>query len=610
MNKAIHSAVVKQQVEELLSRMTIEQKIGQMTQADRMTCSPAEAKAYHLGSILSGAGSCPGENTPADWVKMNDEYWLQSMQQDEQHLGIPIIYGLDAVHGNNNVSGATVFPHNIGLGAADDEELISRIADITAKEILATGVDWAFSPNLAVARDYHWGRTYESFAEEPELVSRYAGKIVKGLQKELGDNSVVACVKHWVGDGGTTHGIDQGNTSLSWEKLRDIHILPYFSAIESGALSVMVSFSSWNGDKCHAHNYLLTEVLKKQMSFNGILLSDMQGIDYLADDFYLAVAQGVNAGIDMFMVPENWKQFIEYLRSHVELGTVGEDRIDDAVRRILRVKFAFGLFDKPRPSERPWSNHQSFGSEEHRQVAREAVAKSLVLLKNQDKILPISKQSKVFVTGKNAHNTGNQCGGFTITWQGTSENDIEGATSVWQAIQQVAPAAKYSIDPEDASIEKHDLAVVVIGENSYAEGWGDIRDGDNVILEAGSMINGQVKVLEACGNTLELASLYPEDLQTIAKVKESGLPVVVILISGRPLLVNYEMELADAFIAAWLPGSEAQGITDVLFGDVDFSGKLSFSWPRQTHPTVNIGDRYYNPLFPHGFGLTYKDNND
>lgn len=607
MNKAIHSAVVKQRVEELLSKMTIEQKIGQMTQADRMTCSPEEAKAYHLGSILSGAGSCPTGNTPADWVKMNDEYWAYSMLQDEQSLGIPIIYGLDAVHGNNNVNGATIFPHNIGLGAADDEELIKRIADITAKEVLATGVDWAFSPNLAVARDYHWGRTYESFAEEPELVSRYAGKIVSGLQKELGDDSVVACVKHWVGDGGTTHGIDQGNTNLSWEKLRDIHILPYLSAIHSGALSVMVSFSSWNGDKCHAHKYLLTEVLKKQMSFNGILLSDMQGIDYLADDFYLAVGQGVNAGIDMFMVPENWKHFIEHLRSHVELGTVGEDRINDAVRRILRVKLAFGMFDKPRPSQRIWSNHKSFGSKEHRDVAREAVAKSLVLLKNQDQILPLSKDVRIFVTGKNADNTGNQCGGFTMTWQGTSENDIEGATSVWQAIQQVSSSATYSINPEDANTEDHDLAVVVIGENSYAEGWGDIRDGDNVILEAGSQVNGQMKVLEACGNTLELANLYPEDLETITKVKNTGLPVVVILISGRPLLVNYEIELSDAFVAAWLPGSEAQGITDVLFGDVDFSGKLSFSWPKQSHPTVNIGDRYYNPLFPHGFGLRYQD---
>lgn len=607
MNKALHRLDFKRQVEALLAKMTIEQKIGQMTQADRMTCSPAEAKAYHLGSILSGAGSSPGENTPNDWVEMSDDYWSHSMFQDENHLGIPIIYGLDAIHGNNNVSGATIFPHNIGLGAADDADLVKRIAEITAKEVLATGVDWAFSPNLAIARDYHWGRTYESFAEEPSLVGRYAGNIVTGLQKELGDDSVVACAKHWVGDGGTTHGIDQGNTNLSWDKLRDIHIAPYFSAIQSGALSIMVSFSSWNGDKCHAHHYLLTDVLKKQMSFNGILISDMQGIDYLADDFYLAVAQGVNAGIDMFMVPENWKRFIQDLRRHVELGTVSEERIDDAVRRILTVKLAFGLFNKPRPKDRVWSNHYSFGSEQHRLVAREAVQKSLVLLKNENQLLPLSKSANIFVTGKNADSTGNQCGGFTITWQGTSENNIEGATSVWQAIQKVAPNSIFSTNPSEACSETHDVAVVVIGENSYAEGWGDIRDDDNIIREAGSQMNGQIKVLEACGNSLELSKLYPEDLEAIKTVKATGLPVVVILISGRPLLVNHEIEIADAFVAAWLPGSEALGITDVIFGDKDFSGKLSFSWPKQTHPTINIGDRYYNPLFPHGFGLSYAD---
>lgn len=609
MNKVLQNKSIQLKIDELLKQMTLEQKIGQMTQADRMTCSPEQAQKYHLGSILSSAGSCPDDNSPKGWVEMNDAYWEASSNQDSQHIGIPIIYGLDAIHGNNNVKGATIFPHNIGLGAANDPKLIKQIAEVTSKEVLATGVDWAFAPNLAVARDYHWGRSYESYAEDPKLVTLYAKKMIETLQGKLNQDNILACAKHWVGDGGTQYGVDQGDTILGWEELQAIHIQPYKAAIKAGVLSVMVSFSSWNGDKCHAHKFLLVDILKQKLGFDGIVISDMQGIDYLEDDFYLAVAQGVNAGIDMFMVPRNWQVFIENLRSHIELGTVSISRIDDAVRRILSVKYAFGLFEKPRPTLRKWSNHCSFGCDEHRQVARKAVRKSLVLLANHNNILPLNKNARILVAGKNAHNLGHQCGGFTVNWQGVSGNEeIVGGTSIWQGIKKTAPASQLSINGDglDATPKLHDIAVVVIGETPYAEGMGDIRGDDKIITEAGSQINGQVKVLRASGDSLELNKLYPEDLQTIKNITRNGVPVIAILVSGRPLLIEPELDASDAFIAAWLPGSEGHGISDVLFGDYNFTGKLSFSWPTLSQPKVNVGDKHYKPLFPYGFGLNYS----
>lgn len=592
-----------------MSRMTLDQKIGQMTQCERMECTPEEVKQYHLGSVLSGGGSAPGENRPADWVDMNDAYWAASMEEDEDHLAIPLIYGIDAIHGNNNVLGATVFPHNIGLGATNDPDLLKRIAQITAKEILATGVEWTFAPTLAVARDNHWGRTYESYSEDPEIVSSYAGGFVQGLQGDLGEDSVVGCVKHWVGDGGTTNGIDQGETTLSCSDLEKIHISPYYPALEAGVLTVMVSFNSWNGDKCHGHKTLVTEVLKNQLKFDGFVISDWDGIDYLNEDYFQAVSQGVNAGIDMFMVPENWKTFIQYLRNHVELGSVPMSRIDDAVRRILSVKFAYGLFEKPRPAERKWSKHESFGSADHRAVAREAVQKSLVLLKNEANLLPLNKDSRILVAGKNADNRGHQCGGFTVAWQGTDGNDfIEGGTSIWEGIKEISPKAILSADASLAKTnpQDFDVAIVVIGERPYAEGMGDIRQGDDIIIEAGSQIKGTMKVLEPYGSSLELAQLHPEDLKTIKTITKQGIPAVVVLVSGRTLLINKELEEATAFVAAWLPGSESQGVADVLFGDVDFQGKLSFTWPKQAQPTINKGDNNYDPLFPYGYGLNYS----
>jgi beta-glucosidase len=602
-------AELEKNVEDLLGRMTLAQKIGQMVQTERMAIEPDEVKAFHIGSILSGGGSCPGDNQVSDWVDMNDAYWMASMEADEEHLAIPILYGVDAIHGHNNVSGATIFPHNIGLGAARDPQLLKSIAQVTAKEILATGVDWTFAPTLAVARNNQWGRTYESYSEDPEIVFSYSGAFVDGLQADLGNDAVVACVKHWVGDGGTTEGIDQGDTRISESELERLHIKPYYPAIDNGVLTVMASFNSWNGDKCHGHKYLLSYVLKERMGFTGFIISDWDGIDYLSESYFEAVAHGTNAGIDMFMVSEHWRPFIDHLTHHVVQGTVPMSRIDDAVRRILRVKFAFGLFDKPRPSERPWSNDASYGSEAHREVAREAVRKSLVLLKNEDQVLPLAKDQRILVAGKNADNVGHQCGGFTVAWQGTSGNEfVVGGTSIWQGIQEMAPNAALSMSDkgEDADPSLHDVAVVVIGEKPYAEGMGDIRTGDDVIVQAGSQIKGLLKVLEPYGDSLVLANLHPEDLETITNITSRGVPVVTVMLSGRPLVTNHEIDASSAFVAAWLPGSEGQGVADVLFGETDFTGKLSFSWPKNDDKTPNIGDRDYDPLFPYGHGLSYS----
>jgi len=608
MRSVLQDSNLRQRVEALLAKMTLDQKIGQMTQAERQSVTPEDVRRYHLGSVFSGGGSCPGNNLPEDWVAMSDDYWAASMAEDETHLAIPILYGVDAIHGNNNVRGATLFPHNIGLGAANDSDLIRRLASVTAHEVLASGVDWTFAPNLAVARNIHWGRTYESFSEDPDIVASFAGSLVQGLQGDLDTDSVLASIKHWVGDGGTSNGIDQGETTLSRDELERVHIRPYYPALEAGALTVMASFSSWNGDRCHGHRYLLTDVLKNEMKFAGFIISDWDGIDYLSEDYFEAVALGINAGIDMFMISEKWQEFIDHAKRHVQRGSISLNRIDDAVRRILAVKFACGLFDKPRPSERIWSNHASFGSREHRQVAREAVRKSLVLLKNEGRVLPLDKNARILVAGRSAHNRGHQCGGFSISFQGACGNDtIEGGTSIWEGIRAVAASAELSIDGGggDADPARHDVAIVVIGEKPYAEGLGDIRSGEHLIVEAGSQIKGSINVLRPYGNTLALAKLHPEDLQTIRTIAAKGIPVVTILVSGRPMVVGPELDQSTAFVAAWLPGSEGQGVADVLFGDFDFQGRLSFSWPGSDNHLSASRERRHTPLFPLGYGLSY-----
>ncbi len=608
--------------------MTLAQKVGQMTQAERMHVSPEEVREFHIGSVLSGGGSAPGANRPADWVAMNDEYWAASMSEEDGRLAVPVLYGVDAIHGSNNVLGATVFPHNIGLGAARDPELAAEAARITAREVLATGVEWTFAPTLAVAQDVRWGRTYESFSADPEVAASYAGRIVAALQDasdgSLGPDGIAACAKHWVGDGGTTAGVDQGDTRILEEELRRVHAMPYRDALEAGALTVMVSLSMWNQRRCHAHRYLIEDVLKGEMGFQGLVVSDWNGIDQVAEEYGEAVAQAANAGIDLFMVPEQWRRFISALTSQVQSGAVPMERIDDAVRRILRVKAACGLFSRPRPAQRKWSNHSSFGSPAHRAVARRAVRKSLVLLKNEDGILPLDPAARVLVAGKNAHDRGSQCGGFTVAWQGVSGNDrIKGGTSVWEGVRAVAPHAVLSEGGSAAAAAtgsgelpdgEFDVALVVIGERPYAEGMGDIRDPSPVRPGAPRMPAGPEaaagpedaagpEALQPYGQSLELATLHPEDLAVIRSARARGLPVVAVLLSGRPLVVTRELAESTAFVAAWLPGSEGGGVADVLFGKAGFRGTLPFAWPANDpqgdDPPADI-------LFPVGYGLRTK----
>lgn len=634
------------QIAALMAKMTLDQKIGQILQPERQFITPEQVKRFHIGSVLSGGGSVPGENRPEDWIAMNDAYWAASMHDDADHLPIPLIYGVDAIHGNTNVISAVVFPHNIGLGAARDPELLERIAAVTAKEIAATGVDWTFAPTLAVARNDHWGRTYESYSEDPAIVCAYAPRFVKGLQGDFGADKVIACAKHFIGDGATLHGIDQGDMCISEEELRRLHLPPYKAAVDAGVQSVMVSLSSWYGEKCHGHKYLITDLLKGELGFQGLVISDWDGIDYLDEDYRQCVIKSLNAGMDMFMVTSRWEEFIHLTRAAIADGSVAMERLDDAVRRILRVKFNANMFSKPRPAERELSlDHSCFGSPEHREVAREAVRKSLVLLKNEDDILPLRKSARILVTGKNAHNRGHQCGGFTVAWQGVNDKQpidnsiyeqvdhdqprdpadsnadswgsaIVGGTSVWEGIRAIAPNATLSGDGSDADPALHDVAIVVIGEVPYAEMLGDIRveglakglkigkgstsDDKQVFEETEIMKKGPY------GTHLYLHQLHPEDIATIQRVRSKGIPVVCVMICGRPLVIEQELDLSQAFVVAWFPGSEGQGISDVLFGDYDFQGKLSFSWPRYDDENWNLGDPGYNPLFPYGFGLSYR----
>jgi len=608
---------LENKVNRILSKMNLDQKVGQVLQVEREFIVPEEVKNFHIGSLLSGGGSTPGDNTPEDWIQMNDEFFAASMDENENCLAIPVIYGVDAIHGHGNAKGAVIFPHNIGLGAANDPDLIERIASVTARETAATGVDWTFAPTLAVVRNDHWGRTYESYAEAPEIVTSYAGRFVKGLQGNFSEENVIACAKHFIADGATLHGINTGDAPISEAELRKIHLPPYLSAIEAGVLSVMISFSSWNFIKCHANKYLITHLLKEELGFDGIVITDWDGINYLSDDYFEAVAIGMNAGMDMFMVTENWKLFYYHLKTHIQTGRVPMARLDDAVRRILRVKFQAGIFDKPRPAQRKLSQKPScLGSMQHREVAREAVRKSLVLLKNNNNILPVNKNARIIVAGKSANSRGIQCGGFTIEWQGVLDNEsIVGGTSIWEGISQIAPNAILSenLMGDDADANKHDIGIVVIGEKPYAEGFGDIYPlgigltkairPDYMSSQYASDLFEPLNGEESYGTTLNLCELHPEDLTTIQNITEKGIPVIVILICGRPLVVNKELDASEAFVVAWLPGSEGAGVADVLFGDYKFQGKLSFTWPRYDDDNLNIGDDNYNPLFGYGYGL-------
>jgi len=576
------------QVKELLSQMTLEEKIGQMIQADQEHLQdPVDIEKYCLGSLLSGGNSDPkAGNSLQAWTDMYDGYQQHALKT---RLGIPILYGVDAVHGHNNVIGAVIFPHNIGLGCTRNPDLVEKIARITALEMRATGVQWTFAPCVTVPRDERWGRTYEGFSEDPELVKILGEASIRGFQGDLGESvSVLACAKHYVGDGGTTavlrgrRGIrlDQGDTQMNEETLRQIHLPPYVAAVNAGVGTIMPSYSSWNGLKCSASKRLLTEILKQELGFEGFLISDYRAIDQLDRDYKTAIGISINAGMDMGMIPSKYKEFFTYLKELVEEGVVPVSRIDDAVTRILRVKFAMGLLDKKRSSLADRSLQNKFGSDEHRQVAREAVRQSLVLLKNEGKILPISKQaSRIHVAGKNADNIGNQCGGWTIDWQGRSGQVTTGGTTILTAIKNtVSKNIKVTFSPDGTGAAGADIGIVVIGEAPYAEGRGDSAD----------------------------LALDKADIEAIMNVKSVGIPVVVILISGRPMIINDVLDEANSFIAAWLPGTEGQGVADMLFGDYKPTGKLSFTWPRSIDQVpINIGDSDYDPLFEFGYGLTY-----
>lgn len=572
------SKPVFQRVDDLMRRMSLNDKIAQMLQAERGSATPASAAKLRLGSILSGGGSSPTPNTPESWADTYDAYQRAAI---DTPLGIPTIYGVDAVHGNNNVYGSTVFPHNVGLGAAHDPALVQKIGRATAEEVSATGVDWDFAPCLCVVQDERWGRSYESFGEKPENAVSNA-TIINGLQGSSlnGPASVLATAKHFIGDGGTTGGVDQGNTQISEKELRAVHLPPFKEAIKRGVGSFMVSFNSWNGVKDHGNKYLITDLLKNELGFTGFVVSDWNGVDQIDGQpgFTPAeVTQAVNAGIDMFMVPSDYQKFMDYLKSEYQAGRIPMSRIDDANRRILTKKFELGLFERPMADR---SYLQTVGSKEHRALARQAVRESQVLLKN-DGALPLKKNgNRIFVAGKNANDMGNQAGGWTISWQGQSGPAIPGSTILDGIKASAGKSTKVAYDREADGIDKsYRAAVVVIGETPYAEGQGDRPDGLN---------------------------LDPEDLATLAKVRATGVPTVAVLVSGRPLDVSKQLPGLNAFVASWLPGTAGEGVADVLFGDYRPTGKLAVSWPASaTQEPVNAGDGK-KPLFPYGFGLTYQ----
>jgi beta-glucosidase len=481
------------------------------------------------------------------------------------------VYGIDAVHGHNNVVGAVVFPHNIGLGCTRDAALVERVARATAEEVAATGIDWTFSPCIAVARDERWGRTYESFGETPELVAEMAAAAVRGYQP-----TILACAKHYLADGGTAGGRDQGDAVMDEARLRAIHLPSYRAAVAAGVGSVMASFSSWNGQRMHGNRYLLTDVLKGELGFQGFLVSDWAGIDQLSGDYASDVETSINAGIDMVMVPERYAEFTSTLRSLVQSGRVPLSRVDDAVRRILRRKIALALWEKPYADR---ALLPQVGSDAHRQLGREAVRKSLVLLKNENSVLPLSKMTaRIHVAGGNADDLGNQCGGWTISWQGAS-GPITVGTTILQGIRAaVLGGASVTYSRDGSGADGADVGVVVIGETPYAEGRGDRAD----------------------------LSLSAEDVAAVRAVHAARVPTVVVLVSGRPLILDPILADADAILAAWLPGTEGAGVADVLFGDFAPNGKLSHSWPRSTAQLpVNWGDPVYDPLYPYGHGLSY-----
>jgi beta-glucosidase len=575
-------------VNAIVAGMTLDEKVGQMMQVDLDGLqSDADVATYFLGSILQGGSTETPTNSRAEWA---DNYQRMQAQALKTRLRLPILYGVDAVHGHNNVVGAVVFPHNIGLGATRDERLVEEIGAITAREMLATGMHWTFAPCVAVPRDERWGRTYEGFSEDPALVATLGAALVRGLQGSSlsAGTSVLACAKHYLGDGGTSMGtglrgeggqrmLDQGDTRMDEATLRKIHMPGYPATIKAGVGSVMVTYSAWNGEKVSGHKKLITDVLKNELGFEGLVISDYDAIQQLPGGLRTAIATSINAGMDMAMVSKNHVPFIAQLKSLVEDKTIPMARIDDAVRRILRVKAAMGLLEPGWKATVEPGLVKAFGSRAHREVARRAVRESVVLLTNKNGVLPARAAGrKVVVVGKAADDVGQQCGGWTISWQGDT-GPITPGTSIVAGISQVASdAATVTYSATGAAAAGHDLAVVVVGETPYAEMRGDRAD----------------------------LSLSADDVALVRRVKDTGVPTVVVILSGRPLIVEGILNVADAIVAAWLPGTEGAGVADVLFGKAPFTGTLPFTWPRSmAQIPINAGDAQYDPLFPLGHGL-------
>ena len=547
----------KQRVEDLLSRMTIEEKIGQLALVEKNSMKMKDVATYGIGGILSGGGGKPNPNTPEAWLAMVEDFKTSGKNS---RLGIPIFYGIDAVHGHSNVPGATIFPHNIGLGATRDPELLQKIGMITAQEMAATGINWNFAPTVDVAKDIRWGRTYETFGSDTTLVSDLSAAYIKGLQSPSSDHSpVIGTAKHYLGTGIMTWGsssdenfhMDQGVVEVDEATLRKDHLPPFAAAVQARIPSIMVGHQSWKGIKMVANKYLLTDVLKNELHFTGFIVSDWHGVYEIPGGDYQALVTALEAGIDMFMLPYDYSSFVSLMKQAWKKGDIEEERLNDAVRRILRVKFSFGLFDEQEQKE---NRLQEIGSQEHRLVAREAVRKSLVLLKNENQTLPLPKNvPSLVIAGSAAHNLGRQSGGWTIEWQGVEGNNLPGTTILDAIKKSVTNSTQITYDamgnfslPEQSA----DIGIVVVGEKPYAEGWGDHED----------------------------PSLSNEDLETIERVKKVSKKIVIIIISGRPLDIVSAAKGWDAIIAAWLPGTEGEGVTDVLFGDFPFTGTLPIEW--------------------------------
>jgi beta-glucosidase len=603
----LHSPIARDEalearIQALLKTMTVDEKVGQIVQGDLGSVTPEDVRKYRLGSVLAGGNSDPGGKynaTGPEWLALADAFHAASVDTRGGGKAIPVLLGIDAVHGHNNVVGATLFPHNIALGATNDPALLGRIAQATAAELRATGFDWTFAPTVTVPRDDRWGRSYEGYSENPELVSRYATAVVEGLQGKVGEpgfldaTHVLASSKHFIGDGGTFEGKDKGDTRVTEGELRDIHGAGHIAALKAGTQTVMASFSSWNGQKMHGNRSLLTGVLKQRLGFDGFVVGDWNGHGQVPGCSNDSCAAAINAGLDMFMAPDTWRAVYANTLAQVKSGEIPMARLDDAVTRILRVKMRLGLFEAGASSRRTLGGHfEQIGSAEHRALAREAVRKSLVLLKNDHQLLPLDPHARVLVAGDGADDVGKQAGGWTLSWQGTGNKpaDFPGATSIWTGIraatQDAGGQAELSVDGTYRA--KPDVAIVVFGENPYAEFLGDVS---NLAHQPGK----------------------DSDLKLLRKLKSEGIPVVAVFLSGRPLWMNREINASNAFVAAWLPGSEGGGVADVLFktrdGKVahDFSGRLPFSWPATANQgPLNVGQADYKPQFAFGYGLSYS----